>query len=39
MEIMEMQLTAPQPAAAAAAVTKPVECTAETTCPDFWQGV
>ncbi len=38
MEIMEMQLTAPQPAATAAAAAKPVECTAETaecTCPDF----
>jgi len=38
MEIMETQLITPQPAATAAAVTKPVECTAETaecTCPDF----
>jgi hypothetical protein len=38
MEIMEMQLAAPQPVATAAAAAKPVECTAETaecTCPDF----
>jgi hypothetical protein len=37
VEIVEMQLTAPQPAATAAAA-KPVECTAETaecTCPEF----
>jgi hypothetical protein len=38
MEIMEMQLTAQQPVATAAAGAAPVECTAETaecTCPEF----
>ena len=38
MEIMDMQLIAPQPAAPPAAAATPVECTAETaecTCPEF----
>jgi hypothetical protein len=38
VEIMEMQPTAPQPVANAAAAAKTVECTAETaecTCPEF----